>query len=44
MAKPVDNKEDNIYSVLYVKDKLAISDNGYHELSMVSDLPSSKET
>jgi len=42
-AKLVDNKEEDIYPVLYVKDKLAISDNGYHELSMVSDLPSSSK-
>ena len=42
-AKPVDIKEDNISSIPYVKDKFAISDNSYHELSMVSDLPSSSK-
>jgi len=38
IAQTVDNQEDKIYSILYAKDKL---DNGYHELSMVSDLSSS---
>lgn len=27
------------HMVLYLKDKLAISNSGYHELSMISDLP-----
>ena len=31
--------EDNTSSILYVKDKFAISDTSYHELSMISDLP-----
>jgi len=33
-AKPVNNKEDDIYSVLYEKDKLSIPDNGYDELKI----------
>lgn len=35
----------DIYSISdkYIKDKYSISDTGYHELSMLSDLPSSKQ-
>ena len=40
----VDSKEDNaLQSTLYVKDRYAISDHSYHELSMLSDLPSSSK-
>ena len=31
--------KDTIHSTLYVKDKHSIADAGYHELSMLSDLP-----
>ena len=41
-AKQVNMMEDNASSILYVKDKFAISDTSYHELSMISDLPSSR--
>ena len=37
-----ENKYD-IHSTLYIKDKHSISDTSYHELSMLSDLPSSKQ-
>ena len=30
---------DTLHSTLYVKDKYSIADAGYHELSMLSDLP-----
>ena len=42
-AKQVNMMEDNASSILYVKDKFAISDTSYHELSMISDLPSSSK-
>ena len=32
-----------IHSTLHVKDKFSISNEGYHELSMMSDLPSSSQ-
>ena len=42
--KHIDTKEDNsVHSTLYVKDRYAISDHSYHELSMLSDLPSSSK-
>ena len=34
---------DKVYSALYVKDKYALSDTGFHELSMLSDLPKSSQ-
>ena len=34
------NTSDQICSTLYVKDKFSISNEAYHELSMMSDLPS----
>lgn len=34
--KSLSSKE---HTALYLKDKLAVSNSGYHELSMISDLP-----
>ena len=34
--KPLSSKK---HTALYLKDKLAVSNSGYHELSMISDLP-----
>lgn len=36
------NKDDNnnVHSSLYIKDKFGVSNEAYHELSMLSDLPS----
>ena len=34
------NGSDNIHTSLYVKDKFGVSNEAYHELSMLSDLPS----
>ena len=34
---------EDMHTALYLKDKLSISDAGYHELSMISDLPSSSQ-
>lgn len=39
----VPERKNDIHSTLYIKDKYSISDTGYHELSMLSDLPSSKQ-
>ena len=39
------NKDDRLYSTLYVKDKYSLSNEAYHELSMLSDdLPRSCQT
>ena len=38
-----ENVKDTMHSTLYVKDKYSIADAGYHELSMLSDLPSSSQ-
>lgn len=39
-----DNKlSGDMHTALYLKDKLAISNAGYHELSMISNLPSSSQ-
>ena len=36
------DSDDKIYSTLYVKDKFSISDQAFHELSLLaSDLPKS---
>ena len=35
-GKPLSSEK---HTALYLKDKLAISNSGYHELSMISDLP-----
>ena len=37
------NASDKVHSTLLVKDKFAISNKAFHELSMLSDLPSSNE-
>ena len=34
---------DKVHSALYVKDKYSLSDTGFHELSMLSDLPKSSQ-
>ena len=39
----ITEKKEDIHSTLYIKDKYSISDTSYHELSMLSDLPSSKQ-
>ena len=39
----VTEKNHDIHSTLYIKDKYSISDSSYHELSILSDLPSSKK-
>ena len=39
----ITEKNNSIHSTLYIKDKYSISDFSYHELSMLSDLPSSKQ-
>ena len=39
----VTGKNNDIHSTLYIKDKYSISDTSYHELSILSDLPSSKK-
>lgn len=36
-------ESDKVHKALLVKDKCAISNNAFHELSMVSDLPSSSQ-
>jgi len=42
--KRIDTKDSNsLRSILYVKDRYSISDHSYHELSMLSDLPSSSQ-
>ena len=33
----------DMHNALYLKDKLSISNAGYHELSMISNLPSSTQ-
>ena len=38
-----ENVKDTMHCTLYVKDKYSIADAGYHELSMLSDLPSSSQ-
>ena len=40
-ALPNGNRDDRLYSTLYVKDKYSLSNEAYHELSMLSDLPRS---
>ena len=35
--------DEQLHSALYVKDKFTISNEAYHELSMISDLPSSSQ-
>ena len=38
----ISNSDDKIHSTLYVKDKFSISDQAFHELSLLaSDLPKS---
>ena len=39
-VKPLNSKK---HTALYLKDKLAISNSGYHKLSMISDLPPSNQ-
>ena len=36
-------KSDSVHSVLYIKDKFSVSNEAFHELSMVSNLPSSSQ-
>ena len=36
---PVPSNKETVHSALYIKDRYRISNEAYHELSMVSDLP-----
>ena len=42
-SRPDDKSSSDTNTALYLKDKLAISNTGYHELSMISNLPSSSQ-
>ena len=42
MTEPTTSKED-VHSVLYVEDKFYVSNEAFHELSMLSNLPSSSK-
>ena len=43
MNEPTTSEKENMCSVLYVKDKFSVSNEAFHELSMLSNLPSSSE-
>lgn len=44
VAAPVCSAEsDSVHSVLYIKDKFSVSNEAFHELSMVSNLPNSSK-
>ena len=43
LTSQVTEKKNDVHSTLYIKDKYSISDTSYHELSMLSNLPSSKQ-
>ena len=40
-VSPVPSNKETVHSALYIKDRVTISNEAYHELSMVSDLPRS---
>ena len=40
-VSPVPSNKETVHSALYIKDRFTISNEAYHELSMVSDLPRS---
>lgn len=42
-SSKADTTDEKSYSALYIMDKFTISNAAYHELSMVSDLPSSSQ-
>ena len=43
MSEATTSEKENVHSVLYVKDKFSVSNEAFHELSMLSNLPSSSE-
>lgn len=43
MSEPTTVEKENMCSVLYVKDKFSVSNKAFHELSMLSNLPSSSK-
>ena len=42
-SSQIDTPNKSLHSALYIKDKFTISYEAYHELSMISDLPSSTQ-
>ena len=43
MSEATTSEKENVHSVLYVKDKFSVSNEAFHELSMLSNLPSSSK-
>ena len=43
MSEATTSEKENVHSVLYVKDKFSVSNEAFHELSMLSNLPNSSE-